>query len=397
MISISLQHEISQVNWRAVKLGEVLTLINGRAYKKEEERDVGTPVLRIQNLNGGDRWFYSDLALPSDKYCDKGDLLFAWSATFGPYIWWGEKVIYHYHIWKIECGPALDKRFAYYLLQNITERVKAAGRGISMIHMTKGGMEEWEVSIPPLEEQKRIAAILDQADELRRLRQKSLDRLNTLCQAIFFEMFASGASVNWPMMPVSEIINREKGGIRTGPFGSQLLHSEFVDSGIAVLGIDNAVSNEFRWNERRYITPQKYAQLKRYTVFPDDVIITIMGTCGRCAIVPKDIPTSINTKHLCCISLDQKRCLSDYLHSYFLMHPVANEYLRSKAKGAIMDGLNMGLIKEMPVVLPPIELQLQYQKISTELNAKKLLNGKSSDLLEALFTSLQHRAFRGEL
>ena len=174
----------SQTKWRTVKLGEILTLINGRAYKKEEERESGTPVLRIQNLNGGNRWFYSDLSLPENKYCERGDLLFAWSATFGPYIWWGEKVIYHYHIWKIKCGPELDKKFAYYLLKQITEDVKAAGRGISMIHMTKGGMEDWDVSIPPLDEQKRIAEILDQADALKRMHLEGAKTADNLLQSL---------------------------------------------------------------------------------------------------------------------------------------------------------------------------------------------------------------------
>ena len=173
------------IGWKQTRLGDVLTLINGRAYKKAELLNQGTPVLRIQNLNGGDRWYYSDLTLSENKYCEDGDLLFAWSASFGPYIWRGPKSIYHYHIWKIELSEELDKGFAYYLLQNITEAVKAAGRGISMVHMTKSGMEDWMVSIPPLEEQKRIAGILDQADALRRLRTRALDKLNTLGQAIF--------------------------------------------------------------------------------------------------------------------------------------------------------------------------------------------------------------------
>ncbi|MFW5883004.1 MAG: restriction endonuclease subunit S [Verrucomicrobiota bacterium] len=140
-------------------LGKCVRLINGRAYRKHEERERGTPVLRIQNLNGGDRWFYSDMKLPEEKYCEKGDLLFAWSATFGPYIWWGEKAIYHYHIWKIECGDSVEKNYMYWLLRVLADDVKRGGRGISMTHATKSGMEARLIPVPDIDKQKRFSEV----------------------------------------------------------------------------------------------------------------------------------------------------------------------------------------------------------------------------------------------
>ncbi|MFI5772499.1 restriction endonuclease subunit S [Streptomyces sp. NPDC051658] len=252
------------------------------------------------------------------------------------------------------------------------------------------------VMLPPIAQQKRIAAVLDQVETLRAKRREAIALLDDLVRSTFLDMFGT-LQQDWRKVHVADLAVSEKGGMRTGPFGSQLLREEFTDEGISVLGIDNAVKNEFRWGERRYISEEKYQELSRYTVHPGDLLITIMGTCGRSAVVPDDIPVSINTKHLCCITLDRTKCLPEFLHSYFLEHPESRSYLSKVAKGAIMSGLNMGLIKALPVRLPPLEVQQKYVRRVAGIRKSRMLHEKYLATLDELSESLQRRAFAGRL
>ncbi len=123
------------------------------------------------------------------------------------------------------------------------------------------------------------------------------------------------------------------GAMRTGPFGSDLRHSEFVDAGVAVLGIDNAVRNRFAWDERRYITKEKYERLKRYTVQPHDVIVTIMGTTGRSAVVPDDVPLAITTKHLATITVNRKLAEPEFVAQAIRRHPALLGQIQQANRG----------------------------------------------------------------
>ena len=150
------------------KMGDMLTFLNGRAYKQEELLSEGKyPVLRVGNFYTNDSWYYSDLELDESKYCDNGDLLYSWAATLGPQIWNGEKCIFHYHIWKILYEEKkVDKEYLYYFLQYDLAKIAKSTTKSTMIHISMGSMKERQLILPSLEEQKRIASLISKFDTL---------------------------------------------------------------------------------------------------------------------------------------------------------------------------------------------------------------------------------------
>ena len=159
--------------WEQRKFDEIMTFINGRAYKQDELLSDGKyKVLRVGNFYTNDSWYYSNLELDDKYYAMNGDLLYTWSATFGPHIWKGEKVIYHYHIWKIVLKNKIDKLFALQLLEVDKANIMSDKNGSTMVHITKQGMENKKTILPlSLNEQKQISKFLSSIDKLITLHQ----------------------------------------------------------------------------------------------------------------------------------------------------------------------------------------------------------------------------------
>lgn len=159
--------------WEQRKLGEVATFLNGRAYKQPELLDKGKyTVLRVGNFNTNTQWYFSDLELDDKFYADNGDLLYTWATAFGPHIWHGGKVIYHYHIWKVELSASLEKQFTYQLLEADKANITSNTNGSTMIHVTKGEMEGKNITFPSFYEQAQIGNFLSQLDQTITLHQR---------------------------------------------------------------------------------------------------------------------------------------------------------------------------------------------------------------------------------
>ena len=177
--------------WEQRKFGEIMTFLNGRAYKQDELLGDGKyKVLRVGNFYTNDSWYYSNLELDDKFYATNGDLLYTWSATFGPHIWKGEKVIYHYHIWKLVLQDKIDKLFALQLLEVDKANIMSDKNGSTMVHITKQGMENKQTILPiSLNEQKQIAKFLSSMDKLITLHQRKLEHLQLQKKALLQQMF----------------------------------------------------------------------------------------------------------------------------------------------------------------------------------------------------------------
>ncbi|MBY6811079.1 restriction endonuclease subunit S [Clostridium botulinum] len=177
--------------WEQRKLGDSVNFLNGRAYKQSELLDEGKyRVLRVGNFNTNDKWYYSDIELEDNKYAVKSDLLYLWATNFGPEIWNEEKVIYHYHIWKLDITDEnIDKRYLYTWLETDKERIKQNTNGSTMVHITKGNMEEREFQFPTLLEQQQIGSIFQRFDNLITLHQRKLNHLQDKKKGLLQKMF----------------------------------------------------------------------------------------------------------------------------------------------------------------------------------------------------------------
>ncbi|EHC4380303.1 restriction endonuclease subunit S [Escherichia coli] len=392
-------------NWQICQLGDVLTLINGRAYKKEEMLTEGVPILRIQNLNGGNKWFYSDLELQEDKYCYKNDLLYAWSATFGPY-WskWDHKLIYHYHIWKIETSPALNKQFAYYALLNITEALKASAHGVAMPHITKAGMEAWEIQLPPISEQKIIAEKLDtllaQVESTKARLEQIPQILKRFRQAVLGAAVSGKLTEDWRD-------NSSLSGWIEGKLGEFIKKPSYGTSSksnkeglIPVLRMGNLQGGKLDWTDLVYTSDT--IEIEKYKLEYNDVLFNRTNSpelVGKTAIYKSEQP-AIYAGYLIRV-----QCLPDlnpdYLN-YHLNSILGRQYCYSvKSDGVSQSNINAQKLIAYPITVPPLPEQHEIVRRVEQLFAyadtiEKQVNNALARV-NNLTQSILAKAFRGEL
>jgi len=394
-------------NWSWVPLGKIATLLNGRAYKQAELLESGpTPVLRVGNFFSNRSWYYSDLDLPEEKYCEEGDLLYAWSASFGPKIWTGPRAIYHYHIWKILTSPDIDKRFLFYLLDKDSKEIKSQGNGVGMFHATKGGMEKMLVPLPPVTEQKRIVeklnALLTRIDTAIEHLQEGV----ALADALFSSALSNAFNPSSSKVDFDNAYDLPNGwnweAVKDISKNIQYGHTaKAADKGNAqFLRITDIQDNNIDWSSVPLVELSD-KEIKKYALSENDLVFARSGaTAGKSILIKSPPDNAIFASYLIRIIPDQERILPEFLELFF-KSPAYWEAVKVNAAGAAQPNINGTKLGEFKVPVPDIQTQEQIvaemNKLGDHVYSLKDEIKQKVSYLESAKSSILDSAFKGEL
>lgn len=269
-----------------------------------------------------------------------------------------------------------------------------AGVGGSLLRARPAFVSKIEVPLPPLEEQRRIADILDRADALCAKRRQTIERLDELTQSIFVDMFGDPETCDNPArtIAVKDVAHR----VQIGPFGSLLHGSDYVEGKIPIINPTHIVQSAIRPDSSTTVNEQKYAQLATYTLQSGDIVMGRRGEMGRCAVVEKyHEPLICGTGSL--FVRPNSEIVTPYFLAALLSTPAIKRRLERASLGTTMPNLNQSIVENLRVPVPSVADQEAW---GLSVNLARDVRAEATRHLaelDALFASLQSRAFNGEL
>ena len=299
-----------------------------------------------------------------------------------------------YAVWNLKnrsaTDPAYLERFLRSPLAIEYYKAKLQGSTARRRSLPNPIFLDMEVPYPPVREQRRIAAILDKADELRAKRRQAIAHLDALTQSIFHNVgsLASGSARS----KLSDVCSH----IQTGPFGSLLHKEDYVVGGIPLVNPMHIRNGRVATDASFSVTETKFSELKSYRLLPGDIVLGRRGELGRCAeVVDSDGPLLCGTGSL--IVRPSLQHISPTYLSATLSSKSTRRRLEELAQGATMPNLNTKIVGNLDIAVPPIELQQAFATRVAAVERLKETHRKHLAELDALFASLQSRAFKGEL
>lgn len=389
--------------WKTHKLGELAQYINGKAFKPEDWKISGLPIIRIQNLTDSSKPFnYCDQPVESRYYVNDGDLLISWSATLGSFIWDRGPAVLNQHIFKaIPNTELVERDFLHFLMLETLEEMASHAHGIAMKHITKGKFEAIEVAIPPLPEQRRIVArikeCMERVEEIEGLRRETFQEASAVLPSVLNEVFASQANTA-PLMTIADI------AIETRYGTSQKCHSE--PTGLPILRIPNVARGAVNFDDLKYCNLNA-ADTERVRLSTGDLLfVRTNGSrelVGRCAVFyggTQDLAYGF-ASYLIRVRIDQSKVLPRYL-SYFLNSTNGRSEIDTRRRtSAGQFNINSENLRSIPFPVPTIAVQerLLEQMEQREAQANQLVSELKAARAESqgVREAILRRAFAGEL
>lgn len=307
--------------------------------------------------------------------------------------------------------------------ENVSSYFARVAAGSTRYGLSNGAIARTKIAIPLLETQHKIASVLQTIDQAIEKTEALIEKYQQIKAGLMHDLFTRGVGADGKLRPPREkaqelyqetpigwvpkewsydflekLLAPVANNLRSGPFGSALLKSELVEEGIPFLGIDNIHVERFDESFRRFVSNRKYRELSKYAVRPRDVVITIMGTVGRAAVIPAHIVLALSSKHLWTMTFDQCLVIPELVCWQLNYAPWVKAWFRSETQGGIMDAIQSKTLRTLILPLPSLEEQKlifeRYEAITlkielerTELN--KLVKEKSGLMHDLLTGKVQ--------
>lgn len=406
--------------WAETRLGDLGNYINGRAFKPTEWRDNGLPIIRIQNLNDPKaRFNYSDKRHEEKYRVKSGDLLVAWSASLGAFVWERGEAWLNQHIFRVEPRyEIVTKEFLHYAVKEAIAALYTKTHGSGMVHITKPVFESHQIPLPPLNEQKRIVEKVEKLLGKVEAAQSRLDKIpailkrfrqSVLAAACSGKLTADWRGVNemdgdtgfpkeWNIVVLGSLF--PKGGLFDGPFGSNLKSSDYSESGVRVVRLENVGHLNFIGEKETYITPAKFQSLKKHEVGEGDIIFaSFIANEIRACILPALTTKAIAKADCFCLRPN------DNVDRKYLVLQLVNrrtyDDLVSFVHGATRPRINTTQLKTLTVPLCSLDEQREIVrrveglfKFADQIEERYK---KARSYTNKLTQSILAKAFRGEL
>ena len=288
----------------------------------------------------------------------------------------------------------VNPEFLYYFFLHNKQQLINKGVGGAQPNLSGRLLKDLKIPLPPLEVQKKIAAVLEKADALRRKREEQIKRLNDLLQATFLDMFGDPVTnpKGWPEIALEKIAD-----IKSGVTKGRILKGKVIS--IPYMRVANVQDGKICLDEIKEIQIQAN-ELEKFALQYGDILLTEGGDpdkLGRGAVWLSEIEPCIHQNHIFRVRPDESEVLPEFLSALIGSSRGKRYFFRSAKQTTGIASINMTQLKNFPALVPPLSKQKAFQNFIVRHQTTIKAFSKLEEATTCLFNSLMQRAFKGEL